>query len=102
MSGEAVLFKVVLLLWQECETKIAQEIASLSKEDVSKEEMNENEEVINILLAQVGGRLLPVVCWYFLVSYLSEILNMLLFFLMQWEVEGLKGSLTPLKYRALF
>ncbi|KAG8519731.1 RalA-binding protein 1 [Galemys pyrenaicus] len=36
----------------ECETKIAQEIASLSKEDVSKEEMNENEEVINILLAQ--------------------------------------------------
>lgn len=59
MSGEAVLFKVVLLLWQECETKIAQEIASLSKEDVSKEEMNENEEVINILLAQVGGRLLP-------------------------------------------
>lgn len=42
------------LLWQECETKIAQEIASLSKEDVSKEEMNENEEVINILLAQVN------------------------------------------------
>lgn len=38
---------------QECETKIAREIASLSKEDVSKEEMNENEEVINILLAQV-------------------------------------------------
>uniref|UniRef100_A0A8C9DTC3 RalA-binding protein 1 n=1 Tax=Prolemur simus TaxID=1328070 RepID=A0A8C9DTC3_PROSS len=37
---------------QECETKFAQEIASLSKEDVSKEEMNENEEVINILLAQ--------------------------------------------------
>ncbi|KAM6217816.1 ralA-binding protein 1 [Rhynchocyon petersi] len=37
---------------QECETKIAQEIASLSKEDVSKEEMNENEEVINILLSQ--------------------------------------------------
>nr|XP_044999879.1 ralA-binding protein 1 isoform X2 [Jaculus jaculus] len=37
---------------QECETKIAQEIASLSKEDVSKEEMNDNEEVINILLAQ--------------------------------------------------
>ncbi|CAM2106477.1 ralA-binding protein 1 isoform X1 [Caretta caretta] len=37
---------------QECETKIAQEIASLSKEDVSKEEMNENEEVINILLTQ--------------------------------------------------
>uniref|UniRef100_A0A2K6CU51 Rho-GAP domain-containing protein n=1 Tax=Macaca nemestrina TaxID=9545 RepID=A0A2K6CU51_MACNE len=38
---------------QECETKIAQEIASLSKEDdVSKEEMNENEEVIIILLAQ--------------------------------------------------
>nr|Q62796.3 RecName: Full=RalA-binding protein 1; Short=RalBP1; AltName: Full=Cytocentrin; AltName: Full=Dinitrophenyl S-glutathione ATPase; Short=DNP-SG ATPase; AltName: Full=Ral-interacting protein 1 [Rattus norvegicus]AAA80654.1 RalBP1 [Rattus norvegicus] len=37
---------------QECETKIAQEIASLSKEDVSKEETNENEEVINILLAQ--------------------------------------------------
>lgn len=38
---------------QECETKIAQEIASLSKEDVSKEEMTENEEeVINILLAQ--------------------------------------------------
>ncbi|KAG3293507.1 ralA-binding protein 1 [Ictidomys tridecemlineatus] len=35
---------------QECETKIAQEIAS--KEDISKEEMNENEEVINILLAQ--------------------------------------------------
>ncbi|MEE6464478.1 hypothetical protein FKM82_006271 [Ascaphus truei] len=38
---------------QDCETKIAQEIASLSKEDVSKEEMNENEEeVLNILLAQ--------------------------------------------------
>uniref|UniRef100_G1DFV4 RalA-binding protein 1 n=1 Tax=Capra hircus TaxID=9925 RepID=G1DFV4_CAPHI len=37
---------------QECEIKIAQEIASLSKEDVSKEEMNETEEVINILLAQ--------------------------------------------------
>ncbi|XP_055059558.1 ralA-binding protein 1 [Misgurnus anguillicaudatus] len=38
---------------QECETKIAQEIASLSKEDVSKEEMCENEEeVINLLLAQ--------------------------------------------------
>ncbi|EHB06220.1 RalA-binding protein 1 [Heterocephalus glaber] len=37
---------------QECETKIAQKIASLSKEDVSKEEMNENEEVINILLIQ--------------------------------------------------
>ncbi|KAG9347810.1 hypothetical protein JZ751_003825 [Albula glossodonta] len=37
----------------ECETKIAQEIASLSKEDVSKEEMTENEEeVVNILLAQ--------------------------------------------------
>lgn len=26
----------------------------ISKEDVSKEEMNENEEVINILLAQAG------------------------------------------------
>ncbi|RXN06050.1 ralA-binding 1 [Labeo rohita] len=40
-------------LWEECETKIAQEIASLSKEDVSKEEMSENEEeVINLLLAQ--------------------------------------------------
>uniref|UniRef100_A0A8D2ENU4 Rho-GAP domain-containing protein n=1 Tax=Theropithecus gelada TaxID=9565 RepID=A0A8D2ENU4_THEGE len=37
---------------QECETKIAQEIASLSKEAVSKKEMNENEEVINILLVQ--------------------------------------------------
>ncbi|XP_040026454.2 ralA-binding protein 1 [Gasterosteus aculeatus] len=38
---------------QECETKIAQEIASLSKEDVSKEEMTENEEeVIILLLAQ--------------------------------------------------
>ncbi|XP_034170745.2 ralA-binding protein 1 [Pangasianodon hypophthalmus] len=38
---------------QECESKIAQEIASLSKEDVSKEEMSENEEeVLNILLAQ--------------------------------------------------
>lgn len=48
-------------LWQECETKIAQEIASLSKEDVSKEEMNENEEVINILLAQVDGRRSPAV-----------------------------------------
>lgn len=35
---------------QECETKIAQEIAS--KEDISKEEMSENEEVVNILLAQ--------------------------------------------------
>ncbi|TSR27747.1 RalA-binding protein 1 [Bagarius yarrelli] len=40
-------------LWEECESKIAQEIASLSKEDVSKEEMSENEEeVLNILLAQ--------------------------------------------------
>ncbi|CAH2284821.1 ralA-binding 1 isoform X1 [Pelobates cultripes] len=38
---------------QDCETKIAQEIASLSKEDVSKEEMTENEEeVLNILLSQ--------------------------------------------------
>lgn len=38
---------------QECESKIAQEIASLSKEDVSKEEMTENEEeVINLLLKQ--------------------------------------------------
>uniref|UniRef100_A0A4W4EXA1 Rho-GAP domain-containing protein n=1 Tax=Electrophorus electricus TaxID=8005 RepID=A0A4W4EXA1_ELEEL len=38
---------------QECESKIAQEIASLSKEDVSKEEMSENEEeVLNILLTQ--------------------------------------------------
>lgn len=41
--------------FQECESKIAQEIASLSKEDVSKEEMTENEEeVINLLLAQVS------------------------------------------------
>ena len=60
MTGEAVLLSVILFLWQECETKIAQEIASLSKEDVSKEEMNENEEVINILLAQVHGSHLPV------------------------------------------
>uniref|UniRef100_H2LGG0 RalA binding protein 1 n=1 Tax=Oryzias latipes TaxID=8090 RepID=H2LGG0_ORYLA len=38
---------------QECESKIAQEIASLSKEDVSKEEMTENEEeVIHLLLSQ--------------------------------------------------
>lgn len=43
-----------LVTCQECESKIAQEIASLSKEDVSKEEMTENEEeVVNILLAQV-------------------------------------------------
>lgn len=43
---------------QECESKIAQEIASLSKEDVSKEEMSENEEeVLNILLAQVRPKL---------------------------------------------
>lgn len=62
MTGKAVVLKVVIFLWQECETKIAQEIASLSKEDVSKEEMNENEEVINILLAQVGGRHIPG-CW---------------------------------------
>lgn len=42
-------------MFQECESKIAQEIASLSKEDVSKEEMTENEEeVINLLLAQVS------------------------------------------------
>lgn len=41
--------------FKECESKIAQEIASLSKEDVSKEEMTENEEeVINLLLAQVS------------------------------------------------
>ena len=50
----------ISLVGQECETKIAQEIASLSKEDVSKEEMNENEEVINILLAQVS--VTPVFC----------------------------------------
>lgn len=81
-SAEAVLLKVVLFLWQECETKIAQEIASLSKEDVSKEEMNENEEVINILLAQVDGRHFPVCC-YLLVPHLSEILNSLLFLLVQ-------------------
>uniref|UniRef100_A0A8C4N9B2 Dinitrophenyl S-glutathione ATPase n=1 Tax=Eptatretus burgeri TaxID=7764 RepID=A0A8C4N9B2_EPTBU len=38
---------------QDSEQKIAQEIASLSKEDVSKDEMTDNEEeVINILLAQ--------------------------------------------------
>ncbi|CAO2631619.1 RalA-binding protein 1 [Lemmus lemmus] len=36
---------------QECVIKIAQEIASLSIEDVSKEEMSKMEEVINILLA---------------------------------------------------
>lgn len=41
--------------FKECESKIAQEIASLSKEDVSKEEMTENEEeVVNLLLAQVS------------------------------------------------
>lgn len=55
--GWPVLFFFICLTWQECETKIAQEIASLSKEDVSKEEMNENEEVINILLAQVSETL---------------------------------------------
>uniref|UniRef100_A0ABK0LB85 RalA binding protein 1 like 1 n=1 Tax=Rattus norvegicus TaxID=10116 RepID=A0ABK0LB85_RAT len=37
---------------QECETKISQDIASLLKEDVSEEETSENEEDINILLAQ--------------------------------------------------
>lgn len=57
-----ILFSAPLNL-QECETKIAQEIASLSKEDVSKEEMSENEEeVINLLLAQVRppARTLPL------------------------------------------
>lgn len=65
-------FENCVFLWQECETKIAQEIASLSKEDVSKEEMNENEEVINILLAQVDGKH-GFVCWYLLVLCLSGI-----------------------------
>lgn len=46
---------LLFVVFQECESKIAQEIASLSKEDVSKEEMTENEEeVINLLLAQVS------------------------------------------------
>lgn len=79
MTREAVLLNV-FFLWQECETKIAQEIASLSKEDVSKEEMNENEEVINILLAQVAGRHLPVCLMVF---YISDLLNTILSLLMQ-------------------
>jgi len=55
----------VLLNLQECETKIAQEIASLSKEDVSKEEMSENEEeVINLLLAQVRDHLFRCYCYF--------------------------------------
>lgn len=50
------LFVLFCLASQECESKIAQEIASLSKEDVSKEEMTENEEeVINLLLTQVSN-----------------------------------------------
>lgn len=62
-------FFSVLLNLQECETKIAQEIASLSKEDVSKEEMSENEEeVINLLLAQVKLMLMLLSlrfrCWF--------------------------------------
>jgi len=100
VTGEAVLLKVVLFVCQECETKIAQEIASLSKEDVSKEEMNENEEVINILLAQVDGTYL-FVCWCSLVPHLSEMQSALLCLLMQWEREGLNGSLCPLKDKAL-
>lgn len=81
MSGAGGLFRIVLFLWQECETKIAQEIASLSKEDVSKEEMNENEEVINILLAQVNGKHIAVCMLYFCVLHLSELLSMYLFLL---------------------
>lgn len=81
VTREAVLLNVVSFLWQECETKIAQEIASLSKEDVSKEEMNENEEVINILLAQVAGRHLPV-CLV-MVFYISDLLKTPVFLLMQ-------------------
>lgn len=73
VTREAVLLNVLFLLWQECETKIAQEIASLSKEDVSKEEMNENEEVINILLAQVAGRHLPVYLMVFSISDLTKL-----------------------------
>lgn len=87
-TREAVLLNVVFFLWQECETKIAQEIASLSKEDVSKEEMNENEEVINILLAQVAGRHLPVCL---LVFYISDLLNTPLSLLMQWGHCRLRG-----------
>lgn len=50
---------------QECESKIAQEIASLSKEDVSKEEMTENEEeVINLLLTQVSAKSLFRETWH--------------------------------------
>lgn len=92
VAGEAVLWKVVLFLWQECETKIAQEIASPSKEDVSKEEMNENEEVINILLAQVGGQHLPACLLVFSCSL--SLKNTKHPFVCLWlEMEGLKGSL---------
>lgn len=80
VTREAVLLNVFFLC-QECETKIAQEIASLSKEDVSKEEMNENEEVINILLAQVAGRHLTV--YLVMVFYISDLLNTPLSLLMQ-------------------
>lgn len=97
MTREAVLLNVVFFLWQECETKIAQEIASLSKEDVSKEEMNENEEVINILLAQVAGRHLPV-C---LVFYISDLLNTPLSLLMhrgQCRLRGVSVSIKTTRF----
>lgn len=56
-----VVFTPNLCGHQECESKIAQEIASLSKEDVSKEEMTENEEeVIHLLLSQVHNSPKPL------------------------------------------
>lgn len=64
---------VFVLAAQECESKIAQEIASLSKEDVSKEEMTENEEeVINLLLAQVSHSKTQFKCSYELKRVESE------------------------------
>ncbi|KAL9868536.1 ralA-binding protein 1 isoform 1-T1 [Geothlypis trichas] len=89
---------------QECETKIAQEIASLSKEDVSKEEMNENEEVINILLAQVAGRHLPVCLENEILTEQEELLAMEQFLRRQIasekeEIDRLRAEIAEIQSR---
>ncbi|XP_059714115.1 ralA-binding protein 1 isoform X1 [Haemorhous mexicanus] len=89
---------------QECETKIAQEIASLSKEDVSKEEMNENEEVINILLAQVAGRHLPVYLENEILTEQEELLAMEQFLRRQIasekeEIDRLRAEIAEIQSR---
>lgn len=91
--GEVAFSKPSSFLWQECETKIAQEIASLSKEDVSKEEMNENEEVINILLAQVDGKHVSVCMLHTRVLHLSVTKHV---FIPSNTVENIRGINGPL------